>query len=225
MWIKICANTSLEDARLAAELGADAVGFVFAPSPRQVTAAQVAEIAPKLPKSLEKIGVFSSTDADEIIEIVRKAGRTGVQLHGGFDLRLVRRLDAEFAGEIAIIPVLHWVLGQDEASAAQIRVMQEEIAAEPAIDRVLLDAKAGSVSGGTGLAFDWISAREALAGQSRLRVIAAGGLNPGNVARAIEQMTPWGVDVASGVEAAKGRKDPGKLKEFIETVRGSREKR
>jgi phosphoribosylanthranilate isomerase len=219
MWIKICANTNLEDARLAAELGADAVGFVFAPSARQVTAAQVAAIVPHLPEGVEKIGVFSSTDAEEISEIVRITGLTGVQLHGGYDLQFARKLDEAFDGEITIIQVLHWVLGEDEKSAIEITAKLKEISAKSVIRRVLIDTKASGASGGTGLSFEWTAARATLNSQPQINSIAAGGLHPGNVAKAIQELKPWGVDVASGVEASKGRKDPQKLKEFIDAVR------
>ena len=85
MWIKICGNTNLEDASLAAQLGADAIGFVFAASPRQVTPAQVAAITPHLPAHVERVGVFHSHDAGQIASIARDAGLTAVQLHGTLD--------------------------------------------------------------------------------------------------------------------------------------------
>jgi phosphoribosylanthranilate isomerase len=83
MWIKICANTNLEDAKLAAELGADALGFVFAPSPRRVTSAEVAKITPHLPSAVERVGVFHAVDAYEIARAAHEAGLTAVQLHSG----------------------------------------------------------------------------------------------------------------------------------------------
>ena len=89
MWVKICGNTNLEDAALAAELGADAVGFVFAASKRQVTAAQVAAITMHLPEEVERIGVFDSHDAGEIAAVAQEAGLTAVQLHGGLDEKLL----------------------------------------------------------------------------------------------------------------------------------------
>lgn len=221
MWIKICANTNLEDARLAAELGADAVGFVFAESARQVTAAQVAEIVLRLPDSVEKIGVFSSRDANEIAGIVRETGLTGIQLHGGFDLELARRLHTELGGSVTTIQVLHWRVDPGVGDAAEIAHQLRVIAQEPAIDRVLVDAKTANASGGTGESFDWIAARRTLDDAPAPKLIAAGGLDPGNVARAVEALKPWGVDVASGVEESKGRKDRRKLKQFIEAVRGA----
>ena len=92
MWVKICANTNLEDALLAVELGADAVGFVFAPSKRRVTVEQVAEITAALPEGVEKVGVFTSTDAMEIVDAAEGAGLTVVQLHSALIRRWWRRL-------------------------------------------------------------------------------------------------------------------------------------
>src|SRR5271156_1060895 len=100
MWIKICGNTNLEDARLAAEGGADAAGFVFAPSKRQVAAGQVAAITPGLPPGLKKIGVFGSDRFDEITFTVRAAGLNGAQLHGDQNRLLAERLRREFGGEL-----------------------------------------------------------------------------------------------------------------------------
>ena len=117
MWVKICANTNLEDAKLAAQLGADAVGFVFAPSKRQVTAEQVAAIVSELPVPLEKIGVFATHDAEEIAGIVRATGLTGAQLHGGFDAELARRLRVLLGDDLTIIQTLHWVVKQTRAIA------------------------------------------------------------------------------------------------------------
>src|SRR5882757_7546527 len=98
MWIKICANTNLDDAALAAELGADALGFVFAPSSRRVTPQQVAAITPHLPATVEKIGVFYTLDPEEIVSAIRTAGLTGAQLHGGFSPQLIATLATRLPG-------------------------------------------------------------------------------------------------------------------------------
>ena len=113
MWIKICANTSLEDAQLAVDAGADAVGFVFAESPRQVTRSQVRKIAPLLPESIEKYGVFVDTGFDEVVETVVECGLTGVQLHTTSDPGLAMRFREHFAaiparGRLGILRVLHY---------------------------------------------------------------------------------------------------------------------
>jgi phosphoribosylanthranilate isomerase len=218
MWVKICANTNLEDAARAAELGADAVGFVFAESKRQVTAAQVAAITPHLLDKVERVGVFYSRDADEIAGAVAEAGLTAVQLHGGLDEALIDRL----AGKVRIIQTLHWVVGA-EGSAERLTEEIRRVAAGGIVDRVLIDSKVGSAGGGTGVAFDWPAARAVFAAAPKgLRLIVAGGLRQENIAEAITQLRPFGVDVASGVEASPGRKDHARLARFIENSRGAK---
>lgn len=221
MWIKICANTNLEDAQLAAELGADAVGFVFAPSPRRVNAEQVARITPHLPATVERVGVFHSLDAEEIAAAARQAGLNAVQLHGGVSPQLAHTLQKIFAGEIKIIQTIHWQVDTDGASAVIVAQQLSEIAREGIVDRVLIDSRVGKATGGTGITFDWDKARTVLQQNAgRLKLIVAGGLRPENVAEAISRLDPWGVDVASGVEAKPGRKSPEKLAAFIKTARG-----
>jgi phosphoribosylanthranilate isomerase len=217
MWIKICANTSLEDAQLAVDAGADAVGFVFAESPRRVTRTQVSEIAPHLPKTIEKYGVFVDASFDEIVETVIECGLTGVQLHSASDPGLAMRLREHFAaipawGRLGILRVLHYASGFD----AQL----SELRNDHAVDAVLIDSRTAKAVGGTGVAFDWRAAQTSfLHSAPHLRLIVAGGLHPGNVADAIYTLQPWGVDVASGVEAEPGRKDPAKIHAFVSAVR------
>lgn len=223
MWIKICANTTLEDAQLAASLGADALGFIFAPSPRRVTAQEVAEITPHLPKHIERVGVFQTQDEDEIVRTVEQAGLTAVQLHGGFDLTLPVRLRARLGDRARITQSVHWVVEGVAESARAVDRHLSEIAAAGVVDRVLVDSRIGAVLGGTGVSFDWAAAREifsAYAGD--LKLIVAGGLQPHNVAQAIQELDPWGVDVTSGVEARPGRKSPEKLAAFIRNARQAR---
>lgn len=222
MWIKICGNTNLEDAKIAAELGADAVGFIFAASKRQVTAAQVAAIAHELPENVERVGVFDSHDAKEIARIAREAHLHTVQLHGGFDELLLQTLAPPLATDsIHIIQTLHWTVDSGSASADQIAAQLEHIAALGITDHVLIDSKVGvSPSGGTGMAFDWAAARSLFASApAGIRLIVAGGLKPDNVAQAIAELAPWGVDVASGVEASVGRKDLARMTQFIQNAR------
>jgi phosphoribosylanthranilate isomerase len=223
MWIKICANTNLDDAQMAAELGADAVGFVFAPSRRRVTAKDVAQITPYLPESVERIGVFDSRCAEEIAAAVREAGLGAVQLHGGGEPVLVRRLNDLFEGKIGIIQTVHWAVDEGEESAKAVRLRLKAIEAAGAIERILIDSKVGQATGGTGVSFDWTAAREVLSGgDGRLKMIVAGGLHSGNVAEAILELNPWGVDVASGVEKAPGRKDRDRLAGFMKNARAAK---
>jgi phosphoribosylanthranilate isomerase len=222
MWIKICANTNLDDAKLAAELGADAVGFVFAPSPRRVDAAEVAQITPHLPSSVERVGVFPALEAEEIARVAQQAGLDAVQLHGGVSLALVRRLHKIFNGSVKLIQTVHWQVDTKDASAALVARQLREIAADGLVDRVLIDSKIGAATGGTGIPFDWDAARTTLAeAGADLKLIVAGGLHQDNVADAIRGLRPWGVDVASGVEQTPGRKSPEKLAAFIRRARES----
>jgi phosphoribosylanthranilate isomerase len=222
MWIKICANTSLEDAQLAAEMGADAVGFIFAPSPRQVSAVDVAHITPHLPEGLECVGVFHALQAEEIADAAQESGLTAVQLHGGVDLELARQLDRIFNGQVKLIQTVHWQVDGGDASASLVAQQLREIAAEGLVDRVLIDSKIGAATGGTGVSFDWNAARTTFADAGAgLKLIVAGGLHPENVAEAIRRLNPWGIDVASGVEQSPGRKSPEKLSAFIRAARES----
>ena len=213
LWIKICANTSLEDALMAVDAGADAVGFVFAPSPRQVTQAQVASIVRHLP-AVEKIGVFVGATFDEIYATVRACGLTGVQLHSEDDPELPAKLRERLGPKLRILRVVHYGADAAEQAAA--------LARDPNVDAVLVDSRTAAAVGGTGVAFDWVAARETLfQNEDAQKRIAAGGLNPKNVAEAIATLRPWGVDVASGVETEPGRKDPAKVREFIVQARAA----
>jgi phosphoribosylanthranilate isomerase len=219
MFVKICANTNLEDALQAVELGADAVGFVFAKSPRQVTADIVASITSEVPERVQRIGVFSEEQFEDISSIVRIAGLSGVQLHGGYSEFVTKSLRAEFGSELRIIQTNHWRVGGQVPAAFtdQLRIlsMSQEV------DAVLVDSRTAVADGGTGISFDWDAARSALNALGDKPLIVAGGLNPDNVEQAIRTLRPWGVDVASGVEAWPGKKDGGKLKSFIENARNA----
>ena len=211
MWIKVCANTSLEDALLAAEAGANAVGFVFAESVRRVTPAQVRAITPHLPESVEKIGVFVNASLNDLIAAVQDCGLTGVQLHSGCESDAAPRLRERFSSQhLHILKVVHFQQGLE----TELRMAR----ADGAVDAVVVDSRTATLLGGTGIPFDWKAARGKVAG-SQLRIIVAGGLNPENIGEAITVLRPWGVDVASGVESAPGKKDPAKVRAFIENAR------
>jgi phosphoribosylanthranilate isomerase len=214
LWIKICANTSLADAQLAAEAGADAVGFVFAPSPRRISAEQAAQIVPQLPAALEKIGVFVDAGFDEIAETVEAAGLTGVQLHFDAPPALAAQLRKRFGPKLRILGVVHFDARAGKRVAA--------IGRDACIDALLVDSRTAAAVGGTGVAFDWDAARGLIFdADGPMKFIAAGGLTPENVAEAIATLRPWGVDVVSGVEAAPGRKDAAKVSAFIENARAA----
>ena len=215
IWVKICANTSLEDARLAADSGADAVGFVFAPSPRRVSVEQVAAIVPHLAAEVEKIGVFVDATLDQICATVHSCGLTGVQLHSAAEAHLMARLRDNLGAGVRIVGVVHF----GEHAAERVA----SIAADSNVNAVLVDSRTATAVGGTGTTFDWAVARKTLfeSAATGTRMIAAGGLTPENVREAIATLQPWGVDVASGVEAAPGKKDAEKVRRFVANARTS----
>lgn len=215
MWVKICANTSLEDALLAVDAGADALGFVFAKSPRRMTREQVRAITPLLPPDIEKYGVFVDADFDEITATVRECGLTGVQLHATSDAALPMRLREHLGDKLRILRVLHY----SEQLEPQLAAMRED----SAVDAVLIDSRTAHAVGGTGLRFDWKAASGSFfSAAPHLRLIAAGGLDPENVAEAMATLGPWGVDVASGVESAPGKKDPARVRAFVRAAKTAR---
>lgn len=224
MWIKICGITSLEDAKAAVDAETDAVGFVFASSPRRVTPEIVREITRALPSSVEKIGVFVDASADEIVATFETAGLTGVQLHGEYSPGHLSKFRMRMKKNLRPARVVR-VVSYDGDSAGFARRLQS-LAALPVIHDdptvVLVDTRVDDKVGGTGIPFDWSAAQVAFHQYSaNLRLIAAGGLRPENVRLAVQTMQPWGVDVCSGVESVPGRKDHQRVKQFIRASRAA----
>ncbi len=214
-WVKICGTTNLEDARAAAAAGADALGFVFAESPRQITPEAAAKIASELPPRVEKVGVFVDHPAERIREIVEQAGLTALQLHGG-DEDLTRVAEilpwAEERGMRIIVAV-------SMLENARIGVERPKSGA-PHRTAMLLDSMSPSLRGGSGVTWDWKQFAPFVdAVRESVDVIVAGGLKPENVQEAIRVLHPWGVDVVSGVEREPGKKDHERVKAFVQAVR------
>jgi phosphoribosylanthranilate isomerase len=217
MWVKICGITNLEDARAAADAGADALGFVFYDrSPRNIDAASVREITSELSPSLETVGVFVDMNVDEMLDLARAAGLKAIQCHRTDLLGDLR----EAAGKPQS--------GSDTTSFEDLKMylvlpatrVDCGFSAGPFPFGIFLDSGTAEQPGGTGKPFDWNEAVPAVAKLSKdVKVIVAGGLNADNVATAIRTLHPWGVDVSSGVEARPGKKDPQKVREFIQAVR------
>jgi len=209
-WVKICGTTNLDDALVAVEAGADALGFIFTDSPRRITPEAAREIVANLPDSVQKIGVFVNASRERVHSIVAKVGLTGVQLHGTENEQYVEELcrgwnDAKMRKhQVRVIKAVPVRPGFENTLRALSR----------SLDLFLLDSGAG----GTGQSFD---PKTALAGLKKMpvRFIVAGGLRPENVSETIQVLKPWGVDVASGVEKEKGKKDHAKVKAFIQAVR------
>ena len=199
MYVKICGITTAKDALFAVAMGADAVGFVLAPSKRRIDAETLRSITLELPTDVVTVGVFRDEVPSRILEIVELAGLHGVQLHGHetpADAALLRRR----------VPFLVQAFSADDSRLARVDDYD--------VDAVLLD----SPNPGSGETFDWSGIGRFV--DSR-RVILAGGLDPDNVAGAIEMVRPWGVDVASGVESATGVKDPVMVRRFIASARSA----
>lgn len=193
VFVKICGLTTEEDALLAVAMGADAVGFVFAPSPRQVRPTLVADIVKRLPPEILTVGVFRDESAARVSEIVHTTGLIGAQLHGSEPPAVAKQ----------VAQSVRFVI---KAFAAGARAVRE--AAAYGADCILVD----NANPGSGQVFDWSLAAEVPTG---VRLMLAGGLAPDNVADAVRSVQPWAVDTASGVESSPGRKDPVKLRAFI----------
>jgi phosphoribosylanthranilate isomerase len=199
VFVKICGTTTEEDALLAVAMGADAVGFIFAPSPRQISPSRVRDIVRRLPPEVLTVGVFRNELPERVVEVVNAAGLRGAQLHG-------RETPDQAHFVKKRVPIL----------------FQAFVAGDPAIrtardygaDAVLLD----SPSPGSGEVFDW---RLADGVPDGVRLLMAGGLNPANVREAIASVHPWGVDVVTGVESRPGHKDAVKVREFISAAKGA----
>lgn len=217
-WIKICGTTNLEDALASVEAGANALGFVFAPSPRRISPRDAARIIGVLPASVEKIGVFVNQSVELVLDTVEKAGLSGVQLHGEEDVRYARELQQK--NGLRMVKAISLRDVADGKGKGLALAMQE--GAAKTFSSLLLDSGSGAKRGGTGATFDWQEAAPMarLLGK-KFPLIIAGGLNAGNVAKALRIFQPWGVDVVSGVEQAPGKKDPVKMRAFIAAVRSA----
>jgi len=197
IFVKICGVTTEADALLVIGFGADAVGFIFAPSPRQVTPGAVADIVKRLPGGVLTVGVFRDEAPARVVDIANHIGLGAVQLHGHERAEECRWVRARVACTIKAF------------SAGDPTIARFE---EFGADYLLVDG----ASPGSGEVFDW-RLGEGVIDPSRL--IVSGGLRPDNVAQALAHLRPFGVDVATGVESEPGRKDPAKVRDFVVAAR------
>lgn len=199
MLVKICGITTEADALLAVALGADAVGFVLAPSPRQVSAAETRRIIERVPPEILTVGVFRDEAPARVVEIVNTTGLKAAQLHGNETVEQSLWVSERVPLTIKAFPAGHPGIGRIDDYGAEL---------------VLVDAE----SPGSGEVFDWRLA-EGVADPARL--IVSGGLRAENVGDAVAHLHPFGVDVSTGVESAPGRKDPVKLRAFVAAARAA----
>jgi len=201
--IKCCGMTRVEDALLAAQLGADAIGLVFtARSKRQTTPARAREIVAALPPFVATVALFMDDDADRVRQVIDEVQPSLLQFHGSETDGWCAQFGRPFLKAIA--------MGEGAAALPRLREY-------PRAAALLLDGHGFGEAGGSGKAFDWSLLPRELAQP----VILAGGLHSGNVAEAVRLLRPWAVDVASGVESSPGIKDPDKLAAFIRAVRAA----
>ena len=212
-WVKICGMTNLDDALVAVDAGADAVGFVFyEKSPRCVTVETAREICAKLPEGVEKVGVFVNQQEDTLVSVADRAGLTTVQMHGDNEDPRVADLVVKCKPRVKVLAAISMRRPNPTGRAMMWH--------PDSVDAFLVDSGTASNHGGTGELFDWAAAVPVLDDIKRVaHIVAAGGLTPGNVGNAIEVLKPWGVDVVSGVEASPGKKDPEKVRAFVRAVR------
>ena len=199
MFVKICGTTSEEDALLAVALGADAVGFVFAPSPRMVSPTGSSDIVKRLPREILTIGVFRNEAPERVVAIVNQAGLGGAQLHGRETVEQALHVRQRVRFLIKAFPA-----GDPNVAQAADYLRRRghgRLAPSPARGRSSTGPWPRCPSG--------------------IRLMLAGGLTAANVGAAIAQVHPWGVDVATGVEASPGRKDPRKLRAFVVAARAA----
>jgi len=212
-WVKICGTTNLEDALIAVEAGADAVGFVFyEKSPRNLSARAAQEIIHELPISIEKVGVFVNAAEEVIDSVIEETAITAVQMHGDNEDPDVADRIVERRSGIKIIPAISMKRPNPESRAT---MWDSKL-----VYAFLLDSGANGKNGGTGERFDWNGSSDSVDAIRAIgRFVAAGGLCPSNVSGAMDVLKPWGVDVVSGVEASPGKKDREKVRSFLRAVR------
>ncbi|MBM4351121.1 MAG: phosphoribosylanthranilate isomerase [Deltaproteobacteria bacterium] len=197
-WIKICGITNIEDARQAASIGVDALGFIFAPSLRRVEPEVVKKIILALPKTLLKVGVFVGEESKEVLRIAEYCSLNALQFHGNESPEYCRKF---------VYPIFKAIHVKDLESLKDMEKYRDVY--------IILDTYSPSQAGGTGISFPW---EIALKAKEKRNFILSGGLTPSNVGEAIKTIKPWGVDVCSGVEVTPGKKDLLKMKEFITTA-------
>ena len=198
--VKICGITQLEDALVAIESGADALGFVFyEPSPRYVTPEKAAEIIKQLPAFVTTTALFVNASKEAVDRILRQTRIDLLQFHGGETPKFCGQFERPYIKALRMKPDLDLAVEAKSYSAAQA---------------ILLDAYRPGIPGGTGEVFDW----DRIPAEHPAPIILAGGLTAENIAQAVQTVAPYAVDVSGGVEKSKGIKDAGKVEKFINEV-------
>ena len=201
--VKVCGMTNVADARGAAEAGADAVGFIFAESPRRVDAEEVRRISIALPENVLKVGVFVNTPPEEVLRVAREAGLDMAQLHGDETPEMVAAVRA------GGLPVMKAVRVRNADDLADVERFDADL--------IMMDAYSEKARGGTGERFDWGVAKSL---KGRGNIVISGGLAPENVREALDFFEPYGVDASSSLEDAPGEKNEESVRRFIVAAKG-----
>lgn len=198
-FIKICGTTNIGDALAAISLGTNALGFIFAPSPRQITPEAAMKICQEVPPYIWRVGVFVNADWPEVKQIADLGFLSHLQFHG--------QESPAYCAQ-APLPVIKTIKIKGKEDLKEIAKYDQDL--------FLFEGFHPEKAGGSGETFPWELVSEI---KGKINFILAGGLNPQNVSRAISLLHPWGVDVCSGVEESPGKKDRNKLAQFIKEVK------
>ncbi len=199
MLVKICGITNLEDAQMAIEAGADALGFIFAPSKRQISPEKASEIISRLPSRIQVVGVFRDESIEFMKQVAQFTKLSWLQLHGNESIETCQAL-SKFYKVVKTVKV------------------NPNGTRESPIDlpawKLLLDTALPGISGGTGIKFNW----DALSQFNPENIFVAGGITPENIGDLLSRITPFGIDLCSGVEISPGRKDKQKLQQLFNVI-------
>jgi phosphoribosylanthranilate isomerase len=202
VFTKVCGITNPGDAREAADAGADAIGLIFAESPREVNVEEARRISVALPDGVLKVGVFVDAEPEEVLETAREVGLDLAQLHGDETPETVAAIRG------AGLPVMKALRVRNAEALAEIQSY--------GADLIMLDAWSARVRGGTGETFDWGLAKSV---KGRGNIVVSGGLTPENVREAIEFFEPYGVDASSSLEEKPGKKSGERLRRFVRAAK------
>jgi phosphoribosylanthranilate isomerase len=203
VFTKVCGITNPGDARVAADAGADAIGLIFAESPRWVDIEEARKISIALPDGVLKVGVFVDVDPEEVLRIAREVGLDLAQLHGDEAPETVAAIRG------AGLPVMKALWVRNAEALADIQSYEADL--------FMLDAWSARVRGGTGETFDWGLAKSV---KGRGNIVVSGGLTPENVREAVEFFEPYGVDASSSLEERPGKKDGERVRRFVRAAKG-----
>jgi len=203
VYVKVCGITTLEDALKAADSSADAIGLVFAESPRRVTVEQAREVTAALPEGVLKVGVFVNEEPEEVLRIAAEIGLDYAQLHGDESPETVTVLRESGVKVIKALRV------QDESASEALQRYEADL--------FLLDAYSEKARGGTGKRFAWEMAKSL---KGRGNILVSGGLTPENVREAVRFFEPYGVDASSSLEDAPGKKNRERVRRFVSAAKG-----